>query len=355
MMRVLIVKTSSMGDVIHTLPALTDAAKKHPDIQFDWLVEENFAEIPLWHKQVQQVIPIAFRRWRKKWWHYLKNGEIKKSLKLLRAKQYDMVIDAQGLCKSAVFTLCSKGHKVGLDKKSAREAIASYFYDSKVTIDTAQHAVSRMRALFSRALHYELPDTVADYGLDKAKLPRPDLASPYLVFLHGTTWATKHWPNEYWQRLAQLAEAAQQHVYLPWGNQAEKERAEWIAGESQFIHVLPKLTLQQMAAILAYAQAVVAVDTGLGHLAAALDVPTISLYGPTDATLTGTQGANQYHLQADFSCSPCLNRVCTYSGESAAKPACFEKLTADDIWQKLQLVLHDSDRIVDVENIPLAH
>ena len=125
MMRVLIVKTSSLGDIVHTFPALTDAANAIEDIQFDWVVEEGFVQMPAWHPAVDQVIPNAMRRWRRALWKTWLMGDWKRFVKRLQARHYDVVIDAQGLIKSALITRKALGSKHGLDKQSAREALAS--------------------------------------------------------------------------------------------------------------------------------------------------------------------------------------------------------------------------------------
>ena len=285
-MRVLIIKTSSLGDVIHTLPALTDAAHAIPGIRFDWVVEEGFAEIPSWHPAGDQVIPVAIRRWRKNLWQTIKSGEWKAFKQRVRERKYDLVIDAQGLVKSAWLTRYVKAPGAGLDRYSAREGWASRFYDRRLSVATGQHAVERVRQLFAMALAYDLPEGIGNYGLDLERLQLPP-AAPYVVFLHGTTWATKHWPEAYWRELAERMGRRKLEVRLPWGNPAEKARAERIAQGLNNCQVLPKLNLAGVARVLAAAKACVAVDTGLGPLAAALDVPTISLFGPPNPGLTG--------------------------------------------------------------------
>jgi heptosyltransferase-1 len=339
-MRVLIVKTSSMGDVIHTLPALTDAGNAIPNITFDWVVEENFAEIPAWHPLVKNIIPMAWRRWRKNLFAATTRDQAKKFYEKIRAEKYDLVIDAQGLIKSAATALFAKGLHAGPDWPSAREAFASTFYSRKASVSQQQHAVVRMRSLFSQLLKYPLPETVADYGVDRNQFLKNTTPSenPYLVFLHGTTWATKHWPESHWAALTKLANQSGYHVKLPWGSLAEQERAQRIAQSATSAEVLPRQGLIGMATILAGAKAITAVDTGLGHLAAALDVPTVSLYGPTNPLLTGAMGQSQTHLIATFPCAPCLSKVCTFK-DAAGEPACFVNLSAQRVWVELEKIL----------------
>ncbi|MGY4524573.1 lipopolysaccharide heptosyltransferase I [Pseudomonas sp. TE21394] len=350
-MRVLIIKTSSLGDVIHTLPALTDAAHAIPGIRFDWVVEEGFAEIPSWHPAVDQVISVAIRRWRKNLWQTIKSGEWKAFKQRMRERQYDLVIDAQGLVKSAWLTRYVKAPVAGLDRYSAREGWASRFYDRRLSVAVGQHAVERVRQLFAMALAYDLPEGIGNYGLDLDRLQLPP-AAPYVVFLHGTTWATKHWPEAYWRDLAERMGRRRLEVRLPWGNPAEKARAERIAQGLNNCQVLPRLNLAGVARVLAAAKACVAVDTGLGHLAAALDVPTISLFGPTNPGLTGAYGRTQIHQASDWPCAPCLQKKCTYkpSADDLRRydlkrewPLCFTRLNPEHVASRLSALLLAED------------
>nr|WP_256474605.1 lipopolysaccharide heptosyltransferase I [Pseudomonas inefficax] len=347
----MIIKTSSLGDVIHTLPALTDAAHAIPGIRFDWVVEEGFAEIPSWHPAVDQVIPVAIRRWRKNLWQTIKSGEWKAFKQRVRERKYDLVIDAQGLVKSACLTRYVKAPVAGLDRYSAREGWASRFYDRRLSVATGQHAVERVRQLFAMALAYDLPEGIGNYGLDLERLQLPP-AAPYVVFLHGTTWATKHWPEAYWRELAERMGRRKLEVRLPWGNPAEKARAERIAQGLNNCQVLPKLNLAGVARVLAAAKACVAVDTGLGHLAAALDVPTISLFGPTNPGLTGAYGRTQIHQASDWPCAPCLQKKCTYkpSADDLRRfdlkrewPLCFTRLNPEHVASRLSALLLAED------------
>jgi heptosyltransferase-1 len=358
-MQILIVKTSSLGDVIHTLPALTDALKRYPDLQCDWVVEEGFAEIPAWHPAVKRVIPVALRRWRKQPWQTWRSGRWRKFLQTLTCEQYDSVIDAQGLIKSAFLTLKARGPRCGLDRHSAREPLAALAYQQRYAIDKNQHAVTRVRQLFAAVLDYPLPDSPPDYGIvshfqyqqsrqnysSKTEIspkngPGQRNARPTIIFLHGTTWVTKHWPNNYWLALAQRVTAAGLAVRLPWGNVQEYARAQQIAADHPNISLIPKSNLHGIATELAQAQAVVGVDTGLAHLAAALAVPSITLYGATQPARTGTYGQQQLHLQANFPCAPCLSKKCACRGLSTVSPACYEDLSVDRVWGALQALVY---------------
>ncbi|WP_394550179.1 lipopolysaccharide heptosyltransferase 1 [Pantoea sp. SGAir0180] len=299
-MHVLIVKTSSMGDVLHTLPALTDAMHALPGIRFDWVVEENFAQIPAWHPAVDKVLPVAIRRWRKHWFGSEQREERVRFKRDLQSRHYDVVIDAQGLIKSAALvTRLAKGVKHGLDSRSAREPFASWWYDKKHEVSKKQHAVERTRELFAKSLGYEKPQTQGDYAI-AGHFPNVALQgeNAYLVFLHATTRDNKHWPESHWRELIERLQPTGLRVKLPWGAEHEHQRAIRLAEGLEHVEVLPKLTLENVAYELAGARAVISVDTGLSHLTAALNRPNITLYGPTDPGLIGGYGKNQFVLKS---------------------------------------------------------
>jgi len=359
---VLVIKTSSLGDVIHTLPALSDAQRALGDIQFDWVVEENFAEIPAWHPAVRQIIPVALRRWRKSFFKSFfspaKDSEWHSFKRHLQSQCYDAVIDAQGLLKSAVLSRLSCGERYGLDKHSARESLASYFYQHPQAIAKGQHAVERVRQLFAKSLAYDLDGLPLDYGLhlqetglekkglEKANSDKnkQENSSNSILFLHGTTWQSKHWPEQYWLDLTNKVTALGYCVLLPWGNDSEYQRAlklQTQCHKSLLVHVLDKMTLNELAQKIRLVDAVVAVDTGLAHLAAALDRPTIALYGATSSGLTGTYGQNQQHLQSDFPCAPCFNKHCVKSKQGII-PECYTALSPEHVILALHSLLNES-------------
>ncbi len=333
-MRVLIIKTSSMGDVIHMLPALTDAVAAFPDVTFDWMVEEGFAEIPAWHPSVRRVIPVSFRRWRKAWFSLTSRREWRAFKKHLQQETYDLIIDAQGLVKSGFLSWFAKGKRVGLDFRSAREPLAALFYHQRVTVNFYQQAVTRMRLLMSLAMGYPLPQTAPDFGLDRDVFERVS-SDPYWVFLHGTTWASKEWPEAYWKTLVKQVTEAGVRVKMTGGNAEEQARAKRIAQDLPQVDVLPRQTIGQMAALLAGSQGAVAVDTGFGHLSGALGVPTVSIYGATNPEFTGVIGSAVTNLAANFPCSPCLNRVCTYKQPSEVTPACYTTVNPARVFSNL--------------------
>jgi len=340
---------SSLGDIVHTFPAITDAKRALPELTLDWVVEEAFSDIPLWHPGVNQVIPVAIRRWRK---HLLSRGtrlEWRQFKNSLNQQPYDLVIDAQGLLKSAGVLRCVSGvPTAGYSWRSAREGLASVFYDQRIEVSRATHAVERTRHLLGAALGYEVGDQTGRYGLKDLASRQPmanaDSATPEprkVLFAHGTTWTTKHWPDECWTELAALCHEQGLQVVVPWYSDQERARAMKIHAASPSSQLLPKMGLEELKQVMASMSAMVAVDTGLGHIAAALEVPTISLYGPTDPKLTGAYGADQIHMKSSLACSPCLKRSCQYkASEFAVYPPCFGEITPELVLSRLVEAVH---------------
>jgi len=285
MPRILFVKTSSLGDVVHHCPAVSDAARALEGAQIDWVLEEAFAGVARLHRAVRRVIPLALRRWRRAPWRASVWSEISELRRELRAERYDAVIDTQGLLKSALVSSRAFGTKHGMDRASAREPIAARFYDVAHAVPRALHAVERNRRLTAAALGYSL-DAAPEYGLKAA----PGAGNgAYAVLLTMTSRADKLWPEERW---IELGRALALPVVLPWGSAAERERAERVArGIGQAAGVPQRMAIDALAELLSNAKAVAGLDTGLTHLAAALDVPTVGIYCASDPALTGLYGA----------------------------------------------------------------
>jgi heptosyltransferase-1 len=330
-MRILVIKTSSLGDVLQTLPAVSDAKRARPDLTVDWLVEEAFAPAPAWHPGVADVIPVALRRWRKR----PEMRQIRASVGRLRNRRYDLVIDAQGLAKSAALALLARGPSAGFDSRSAREAAASLVYSHRISVPRDLHAVDRVRQLFAGALGYALPNTPPDYGL--ARPARP--ARARLLLLHGATWTTKRWPENYWSDLARRAIGAGIEPVLRWHDQAERASAERIAAAAPGTGILPAEGLEALRQVISGASMVAANDSGPAHLAAALGVPSVTFYGSTQPAHNGTLGPDQIHLAADFPCSPCRNRICTYRGPAAVEPACYSTIPPERVWREIERLI----------------
>lgn len=293
MPRLLIVKTSSLGDVIHNLPVLADIRTHFPTMEIDWVVEESFAEIPRLHPAVSEVIPVAIRRWRHHLFSRATWQEITAFRHRLASRRYDVIVDAQGLLKSALVACCAKGPRHGQDRTSAREPLAAAFYRHTHAVPRGQHAVARNRQLTALALGYPPPTTPPDYGIRPPDVSA-SLALPerYVVGLHATSRASKLWPTENWVELGRQLAMLDLPLVLPWGNAAEQQRAQSIAAAVPTALVLPRLGLAALASILAGARAVAGVDTGLVHLAVALNTPTVALYTDTNPSLTGVYPAD---------------------------------------------------------------
>ena len=334
-MRVLVVKMSSLGDVVHTLPAITDAAANCQGVEIDWVVEEAFAPIPTMHPAVSRVIPVAIRRWRRKF--YSAGPEFKGFLRELRAENYDAVIDAQGLLKSAIVSLLARGDRIGYDWTSAREPLASITYTGKLAMPPGLHAVEKVRRLFAEALRYEVPRGEADFGLHLAE-PAEKLRQ--VMLLHGTTWTSKHWPESFWITLARMISGAGIEVVVPHGNEAELNRARRIAAAVSGVRIPDRLSIEELAREMALCLGVVSVDSGPGHLASAVGVPLVGLYGPTDPVLTGLAGSHHRVLAGDhLPCIPCLKRECRFAGKlppGSIEPPCFSQVTPARVWDALR-------------------
>jgi heptosyltransferase I len=330
MKRILLVKLTSLGDLIHALPALTDAKAVYPELVFDWVIDENFQEVAEWHPAIGRTFTTNHRRWRK---NLLSScTPIYGLVKRIRETDYDLVLDGQGNFKSALISLLAKGTRAGFDRKSVREPIAQFVYQKKYSASWQLHAIDRLRRLFSGALGYPLPRTPPDFGIQQERFRTPSLALPssFFVFVHSATWETKLWPEAHW---IELIRKVDHPVLLPWGTAKEKERALRLAATTHAT-VLPKLTLSEVGYIVANARACVSVDTGLSHLAAALKIPSVTIYGSTDAGLIGASGQGQIHVQATRFCAPCHQKKCRYRSASL-NPPCTAEITPAVIFEHL--------------------
>lgn len=296
MQKILLVKTSSMGDVIHNLPVVGDISEAFPGCVVDWVVEDAFAAIPALHPGVRRVIPVGVRRWRKDWVAEATRREIRDAKELFQDEHYDLVVDTQGLLKSALLARWARGPICGCNWDTAREKLASLFYDRRVRLDWSRHAVERNREIAALCLGYGVT-TPARYGI---RAPRRELAwlppGRYAVLLHATSRADKLWPEDNWVALGGRLRAAGLGLALPWGSGPERERAERLAARLPGAVVPPRLDLEDAAALLGGAAAVAGVDTGLSHLAAALGVPVVGIYCATDPGSTGVHGATAVNL-----------------------------------------------------------
>lgn len=340
MKRVLLIKFTSLGDLIHALPALTDASQALPELKFDWMIDEAFAEVATWHKAIDRIFLTSHRIWRKKIASSIK--PIFRLIQKVRETEYDLVIDGQGNFKSALMSLFMRGPRAGFDQKSAREWVASFAYQRKYPASRKAHAIDRLRQLFALSLDYPCPTTPPDFGLVQSQFTSLPIqtAERYVVFIHNASWKTKLWPEEYEKKLIKWITQKGYTVYLPWGSVEEKARAHRIAVDPLAV-VLPKLSLSEIGALITGAAACISVDTGLSHLTAALKIPSIILYGSTDSGLIGTSGENQVHLTSKLPCAPCNQKVCQFPS-SALNPPCLAALTPERVFNQLLQILEPS-------------
>ncbi|MDE2367489.1 MAG: lipopolysaccharide heptosyltransferase I [Burkholderiales bacterium] len=287
-MRLLIVKTSSMGDVVHATPVVADILRHHPCAEIDWLVEAPFAAIPQMHPGVRRVLPMAWRKWRQKLFDAATWRAIGAMRRELRQARYDLVLDLQGLVKSALWARQAHAPLAGFDRAGIREPIASWLYQRKAHVPWQTPVVERCRLLAAAHLGYRIDGEAADFGLVPPRggwLPRSD----YAVLIPNASRPEKLWPERHWVAVGKrMRERGWQPIVL-WGSEAEQTLAERIAAGCEG-DVPPFLRVGEMAAVLAGAHQVVGLDTGFTHLAAALGRPTLGIYCDYDPGLAGLTG-----------------------------------------------------------------
>jgi heptosyltransferase-1 len=286
--RLLIIKTSSLGDIVHALPVVSDIIAAEPGWRIDWVCEESFAGIPRLHPAVVRVIPCAFRTWRRSWWSVQCRHEVARFKSALGECSYEVVLDLQGLLKSAWIARQASGQRHGYAWGSAREPLATLAYDVRHDVARDQHAIARNRQLAAAALGYRL-EGPPRYGLRVGDATYP-VAAPYMVAMHATSRPDKLWPEAAWRELFAALAARGLRIVLPWGTPLERERSERLAKGNDSAAVPARMTPQELAGLFAAAQMVIGVDTGLLHLAVAAGAPAVALFGATDPALTGVQG-----------------------------------------------------------------
>lgn len=284
-MKILLVRVSSLGDVLHNLPMVADLLRRHPGATVDWVVEEGYVSLVRLNPHVRKIIPWALRRWRKSLGKMETRAEIRGFFRTLREEEYDYVFDTQGLLKTGIIMGAARirkgGKKVGLangSEGSGYEGISRIFHTDSIPLSPRTHAVARGRLVAGAALDYPV-DTAPDFGLPApdassrpAFLPRED----YAVFFHGTARAAKKWADANWIALGNAL--APMPVLLPWGSEAERIDAETLAAGIPNARVLPKLSMMDAVTLAQHARLAVGVDTGLTHIAAAFVRPTIEIY-----------------------------------------------------------------------------
>ncbi len=307
------IKTSSLGDVIHHMPAVVDARRQHPDASVTWVVEENYAPLVALHPGVDEVIPVSVRRWRTALHLTSTWGEIGAFLQTLRSKPFDAVIDTQGLIRSAVLARAARGRRHGYAWDSAREPVTSILYDVRHHVERRIHAVDRNRALTAQALGYTYKG-LPDYGLKMAAAA----AKPYAMLLHGSARPEKEWPEDNWRTVISALRQAGLEVSLPWGTDAERQRSERLAAGNG-AQVAERQPLDIVAHYIAGAIIAVGLDTGLMHLAAALNVPLVAIFTGSDPLLTGPVGSGSIAVMGQEGKPPNADEVLAAVRQSLAQ------------------------------------
>ncbi|MFO7830759.1 MAG: lipopolysaccharide heptosyltransferase I [Desulfuromonadaceae bacterium] len=326
-MKILIVKVSALGDVIHALPVLSYIKQLHPDAHIDWLIEDNFAPILENHPLLHRIIRVNTRQWRNMSLVAMAK-QIREFVKNLRRERYDFVFDLQGNSKSALFTLVSRGgNKYGFSRREVREwpnVLATRYRIQPGAHE--QHVARRALAVVRAALPggdevslcgplhiadqhtQEIERYIDQFALDKCSI---------IVLHYGTTWDTKLWHLSMWKQLAaKLVQCSQTAIILTWGSPDELHAAEQIrASVDGAALIWPRVSLPELAALLARADLVVGCDTGPVHIAAATGTPTVSMYRATDALRNGPEGEKHIRLQTPMPCAKCLRKQCEYDAQ----------------------------------------
>jgi heptosyltransferase-1 len=282
-MNILLVRVSSLGDVLHNMPIVADIKRHFPDANIDWVVEEGYVSLVRLNPMVRNILPWGLRRWRKSLGKKETRAEIGAFFRQLREVEYDYVFDTQGLLKTGIIMGAARGkNKVGLangSEGSGYEGISRIFHSKSIPLDPRTHAVARGRLVVGAALGFKV-DYPADFGLPEvpASEPRPEWMGdpPYAVFFHGTARDAKKWAPANWIELGQAL--APMPVLLPWGSDKEKAEAEALAAAIPNARVLPKLSMADAVMLARRAALAVGVDTGLTHIAAAFSRPVVEIY-----------------------------------------------------------------------------
>ncbi len=287
--KILIIRTSSLGDLVHMLPAISDIAANVPGAQIDWIVEEAFTEIPAWHPAINEVIPVSHRRWRKSWWSAQTRAERASLRKNLAARKYDVVLDMQGLMKSVWLIRQTSGKRHGLNLTSAREPLASFFYDVKHTVKFWQPAVTRQRTLASLAFEYEYSGP-PNFGLQS--ITNNAQTGQYAVIMPSASRPDKLWAESDWRIVFDYLIQNGMHIKLLSGSQEELNRANILVKGYENAEVLPRMSLTEVAHLIAGSRIMVGLDSGLTHLSAGLGRPTIGIYIASTPVRTPLEGSS---------------------------------------------------------------
>jgi heptosyltransferase I len=307
--RVLVVRVTSMGDVVLTLPAITDMAANIPGLKIDWLVEKPFAPIAAMHPGVDTVIPVQWRKWRKSF-HLANTRAAWKNFRAqVRLEPYDMVLDFQGqIAKSIILGKQARGPMVGFGWNGLREPLSSLFYTKKANISRSLHLVPRSRNLAAQLCGYALPTSAPDYGIQAPKADWLPGHAPFAVLIPGASRPEKLWPNHHWVEIGRRLKQLGFELAILWGSPGEQQMAQALAQECA-AKVPPFLTVAQAAGLLQSAHLVIGLDTGFTHLAVALNRPTVGIYCDFDPRLAGLMGRNYTASIGGVATIPSLEQI----------------------------------------------
>jgi len=281
-MKIAIVKLSAMGDIIHAMVALQYIKDKNPSLHIDWIVEQGFAKVLEGNPHIDNILPVNLKAIKKD------KKEIFSQIKRVKAyakNNYDMVIDAQGLLKSAITAKFLGKNRAGFSKDSIREGVASYFYNMKVDIAYDANTIDRNAKVMSEPLGIKITSRMILekepflYYLEAKEIEEYlSVKKKNVVFVIGSTWESRNYPKE---KFAEISNALEENILITWGSDKEKSRAEWIAKHSKFATVLPKINVNALKAVIAKSDLLIGNDTGPTHMAWGLNIPSITIFGPT--------------------------------------------------------------------------
>ena len=281
-MKIAIVKLSALGDIVHAMVVLQFIKESMPHCRIDWIVEERFVEVLEGNPHIHTILPVNLKAIKKDKKQLLTQISL---VKKYAKNNYDLVIDAQGLIKSAITATLLGKRRAGFSKKSIREGLASYLYTEKTEIAYDANTIDRNTKVIASPLGMHISTEMILRKAPFLFYKKTDRFDTYLnktkkniLFIIGSTWESRNYPKE---KFAEIANALKENVLIVWGNEEEKQRAEWIVEHSKFAKKLPKTTLSQLKEIISYMDLVIGNDTGPTHMAWGLNIPSITIFGPT--------------------------------------------------------------------------
>jgi len=281
-MRLAIVRLSAMGDIIHAMVAIQYIKKYFPDISIDWIVEETFAELLKYNPHIDNILTVNLKSIKEKKWNLVKQI---KTVRHYSKKNYDIVIDAQGLLKSAILSRLISSKVTGFAKNAIREKVASYFYTEKIEIAYHENTIIRNTTVILDPLNIAIQrEDILGKEAFLFYSEKPDLNylisknKKNIIFIIGSTWESRNYPKE---KFAWIANAFKENILIAWGNNEEKEKAFWIEENSDYATALPAVDLNSLKYIIAKMDLLIGNDTGPTHMAWGLNIPSITIFGPT--------------------------------------------------------------------------